>query len=158
MSSPQPSLPPPSEKGRNVVVVVAAIAGGAIVLAALIWVVGLAASDPEAEVAEPSPTAARSTSPTIDDKISAIVADAHSGRYFSNDFEDTYPDVQERGIVKGMMKTMERVGPATTDAALACMLSYFETERSFTDAVSGTRTELRRLGLKAATACVKYFA
>lgn len=153
-ASPPPPLPPPPKGRRNVVVVLVAIVGGALVLVALWFVVG----DPDAEVAEPSATAIPSSSSATDDRISAIVADAHSGRYFSNDFEDTYPEDQERGVVRGMMKTMERVGPAATDTALACMLSYFETERSFTDLVRGTRTELRRLGLKAATACVKYFA
>jgi hypothetical protein len=118
-------------------VVLVAIVGGALVLVALWFVVG----DPDAEVAEPSATAIPSSSSATDDRISAIVADAHSGRYFSNDFEDTYPEDQERGVVRGMMKTMERVGPAATDTALACMLSYFETERSFTDLVRGTRTD-----------------
>ena len=157
MSLPQASpplpLPPPPGRRRNAVVVLVAIVG-ALVLVALWLVVG----DPDTEVAEPSATVIPSSSSANDDRISAIVADAHSGRYFLNDFEDTYPNDQERGIVKGMMKTMERVGPAATDTALACMLSYIETERSFTDLVRGTRTELRRLGLKAATACVKYFA
>jgi hypothetical protein len=34
--------------------------------------------------------------------ITAIVADAHSGRYFSNRFGDTYPKAAEIGIVRGM--------------------------------------------------------
>jgi hypothetical protein len=63
-------------------------------------------------------------------RIPAIVADAHSGKYFANTFEDSYPKAAEIGMVTGMARTTDG-DPTVTDALLACSLSYIETHMSF---------------------------
>ena len=107
-----PSPPPPPEK-RYVAVIAVAIAAGILVVGSLMLFVGTAPGDAEPNVAAdadavesdaaPSPpvvtTPGVGTSPgPVSDpgRISAIVADAHSGKYFSNTFEDSYPKAAER--------------------------------------------------------------
>lgn len=63
-------------------------------------------------------------------RILAIISDAHSGRYFVNDFEDGYSFGMESALVQGMGRMTDRyTRPADkpTDEMVACMLSYVET-------------------------------
>ena len=102
-----PSPPPPPKKGYAAVIA-AGIATGILVVGSLILFVGTESGDAKLEVGAdadavesdtaPSPTMV--TTPRIGmspgpvgdpGRITAIVADAHSGRYFSNKFGEAYP-------------------------------------------------------------------
>lgn len=85
-------------------------------------------------------------------RIQTIISDAHSGRYFANDFADTYPAAFERGIVKGM--TWSPDSKLMSDEFLACMLSYIESYVSADDLVV-SRSMVERFGRKAAIGCIK---
>jgi hypothetical protein len=48
----------------------------------------------------------------------------HSGTYFSNTFEDSYPKAAEIGMMKGMIRATD--GDPTMSDVTACSLSYVE--------------------------------
>jgi hypothetical protein len=87
-------------------------------------------------------------------RISAIVADAHSGKYFSNKFEDSYPKAAEIGMMKGMIRATDD-DPTMSDALLACSLSYIETHVSFMELVTDPRSA-KKIGVKAGFACLDH--
>jgi hypothetical protein len=166
-----PSPPPPPKKGY-VAVIAAGIATGILVVGSLMLFVGTEPGDAKLEVGAdadavesdnaPSPTMA--TTPSIGTspgpvsgpgRITAIVADAHSGTYFSNKFGDTYPKAAEIGIVRGMATTTDG-NPNVSDALLACSLSYIETHMSLMELAMKDQKSAERLGLKAGFACIDY--
>jgi hypothetical protein len=166
-----PSPPPPPEKRYGAVIAVA-IATGILVVGSLMLFVGTAPDDAEPNVAAdadsvesdaaPSPpvvtTPGVGTSPgpvSDPDRISAIVADAHSGRYFANTFEDSYPKAAEIGMVTGMAGTTDG-DPAVSDELLACSLSYIETHMSLTELLKKDQKSAERIGVKAGIACLDY--
>jgi hypothetical protein len=166
-----PSPPPPPEKRYGAVIAVA-IATGFLVVGSLMLFVGTAPGDAEPNVAAdadavepdtaPSPTVVTTpgvgTSPgPVSDpgRISSIVADAHSGKYFSNKFEDSYPKAAEIGIVTGMARTTEG-DPAVSDALLACSLSYIETHMPLIELLKMDPKSANRIGVKAGFACLDY--
>ena len=166
-----PSTPPPPEK-RYVAVIAVAIVTGILVVGSLMLFVGTAPGDAEPKVAAdadavepdtaPSPTevttpgVGTSPSPVSDHRrISAIVADAHSGKYFSNKFEDSYPKAAEIGIVTGMARTTE-ADPTVSDALLACSLSYIETHMPLTELLGKDPKSAEKIGIKAGFACLEY--
>jgi hypothetical protein len=165
-----PSPPPPPKKGY-VAVIAVAIATGILVVGSLMLFVGTAPGDAEPELAadadavesgtapSPSmvttPSVGTSPSPVSDrGRISAIVADAHSGKYFSNKFEDSYPKAAEIGMMKGMIRATEG-DPTMSDALLACSLSYVETHVSFMELVTDPKSA-KKIGVKAGFACLDY--
>jgi hypothetical protein len=167
-----PSPPPPAKKGY-VAVMAVAIATGILVVGSLMLFVGTAPADTEPEVAAdadalesgtaPSPTmvttpsVGTSPSPVSDPgRISAIVADAHSGKYFSNKFEDSYPKAVEIALVKGMIRATDG-NPNVTDGALACALSYIETHLSSMELIKKGPKSTERIGVKAGFACLDYY-
>jgi hypothetical protein len=166
-----PSPPPPPKKGY-VAVIAAGIATGILVVGSLMLFVGTEPGDAKLEVGAdadavesdtaPSPTMA--TTPSIGTspgpvsgpgRIPAIVADAHSGTYFSNKFGDTYPKAAEIGIVRGMATTTDG-NPNVSDALLACSLSYIETHMSLLELAMKDQKSAERLGLEAGFACIDY--
>ena len=166
-----PSPPPPPEK-RYVAVIAVAIATGILVVGSLMLFVGTAPGDAEPNVSAdadavesdtaPSPTGVTTpgigTSPgPVSDpgRISAIVADAHSGKYFSNTFEDSYPKAAEIGMVTGMARTTDG-DPTVSDELLACSLSYIETHMSLTELLKKDQKSAERIGVKAGIACLDY--
>lgn len=166
-----PSPPPPPEKRYGAVIAVA-IAVGILVVGSLMFFVGTAPGDAEPNVAadantvEPdvassptvvtTPSVATSPGPVGDHgRISAIVADAHSGKYFSNRFEDSYPKAAEIGIVTGMARTTDG-DPTVTDALLACSLSYIETHMTFTELLKKDPGSAKKTGVRAGFACLDY--
>jgi hypothetical protein len=88
-------------------------------------------------------------------RISAIVADAHSGKYFSNTFEDSYPKAAEIGMVTGMARTTDG-DPTVSDELLACSLSYIETHMSLTELLKKDPSSAEKIGVKAGIACLDY--
>jgi hypothetical protein len=169
---PVPPSPPPEPKKRQVAVVVAAIATCILVVGSLMLFGGTAPGDAKPEGAAdadavepdiaPSPTVVTtprtgtSPSPVSDrGRISAIVADAHSGKYFSNKFGDSYPKAAEIGMMKGMIRATDG-DPTVSDALLACSLSYVETHLSFTELVKKDPESAKKLGVKAGFACLDY--
>jgi hypothetical protein len=166
-----PSPPPPPEK-RYVAVIAVAIATGILVVGSLMLFVGTAPGDAEPNVAAeadavetdtaPSPTGITTpsvgTSPNhVSDpgRISAIVADAHSGKYFANTFEDSYPKAAEIGMVTGMARTTDG-DPTVSDELLACSLSYIETHMSLTELLKQDQKSAEKIGVKAGIACLDY--
>lgn len=166
-----PSPPPPPEKRYGAVIAVA-IATGVLVVGSLMLFVGTAPGDAEPNVAtdadavEPdtassptvvtTPSVGTSPGPVGDHgRISAIVADAHSGEYFSNRYEDSYPKAAELGIVTGMARTTDG-DSAVTDALLACSLSYIETHMTFTELLKKDPKSAEKIGVKAGFACLDY--
>lgn len=166
-----PSPPPPPKKGY-VAVIAAGIATGILVVGSLMLFVGTEPGDAKLEVGAdadavesdtaPSPTMVTTPSigtspgPVSDPgRITAIVADAHSGTYFSNKFGDTYPKAAEIGIVRGMATTTDG-NPNVSDALLACSLSYIETHMSLMELAMKDQKSAERLGLKAGFACIDY--
>jgi hypothetical protein len=85
----------------------------------------------------------------------AIIADAHSDKYFSNRFQDAYPRSAEKGIVLGMIWKTDR-NPTMTDAVLACTLSFMESHVTFRD-VARHPESAEKLGMRAGFACLDYF-
>jgi hypothetical protein len=81
-------------------------------------------------------------------RITAVIADAHSGRYFTNDFEHTYSAGMESSIVMGM--DTYPVGKKPTDEMLACMLSYVESTTRGNDAFP---MDGDKVGVKATANC-----
>ena len=172
--SPLPPVPPwqpQAPKKRQVAIIVAVIATGILVVGSLMLFVGTA-RDAKPEVAadavaveseiEPSPTVV--TTPTIGtspspvsdrSRILAIVADAHSGKYFSNRFRDTYPKAAVIGMVSGMARSTDG-DPKVSDVLLACSLSYIETHLSFTELMTKDPKSTQRIGVKAGFACIDY--
>ena len=173
--SPLPPVPPwqpQAPKKRQVAIIVAVIATGILVVGSLMLFVGTAPGDANPEVAadavaveseiEPSPTVV--TTPTIGtspspvsdrSRILAIVADAHSGKYFSNKFRDTYPKAAVIGMVTGMARSTDG-DPNVSDVLLACSLSYIETHLSFTELMTKDPKSTQRIGVKAGFACIDY--
>jgi hypothetical protein len=166
-----PSPPPPPEK-RYVAVITVAIATGILVVGSLMLFVGTAPGDAEPNVAAdadavesdtaPSPTGVTTPSvgtspgPVSDPgRISAIVADAHSGKYFANTFEDSYPKAAEIGMVTGMARTTDG-DPTVSDEVLACSLSYIETHMPLTELLKMDQKSAQKLGVKAGIACLDY--
>ncbi len=166
-----PSPPPPPEKRYGAVIAVA-IATGILVVGSLMLFVGTAPGDAETNVAAdadaaesdtaPSPTAVTTPSigtspgPVSDPvRISAIVADAHSGKYFANTFEDSYPKAAEIGMVTGMARTTDG-DPTVSDEVLACSLSYIETHMPLTELLKMDQQSAQKLGVKAGIACLDY--
>ena len=166
-----PSPPPPPEK-RYVAVIAVAIVTGILVVGSLMLFVGTAPGDAEPNVAAdadavesdaaPSPPAVTTPSvgtspdPVSDHgRISAIVADAHSGKYFSNTFEDSYPKAAEIGMVTGMARTTDG-DPTVSDEVLACSLSYIETHMPLTELLKMDQQSAEKLGVKAGIACLDY--
>jgi hypothetical protein len=166
-----PSPPPPPEK-RYVAVIAVAIATGILVVGSLMLFVGTAPGDAEPNVAAdadavesdtaPSPTGVTTPSvgtspgPVSDPgRISAIVADAHSGKYFANTFEDSYPKAAEIGMVTGMARTTDG-DPTVSDEVLACSLSYIETNMPLTELLKMDQKSAQKLGVKAGIACLDY--
>ena len=85
----------------------------------------------------------------------AIIGDAHSGRYFGNDFQDKYSSLDEMLIVRGMIKNTHD-DPTLTDAFYACVLSYMETHWSL-DYVTTHPGSEEEVGLRASVACDEYY-
>ena len=166
-----PSPPPPPEK-RYVAVIAVAIATGILVVGSLMLFVGTAPGDAEPNVSAdadavesdtaPSPivvtilSVGTSPNPVSDPgRISAIVADAHSGKYFANTFEDSYPKAAEIGMVTGMARTTDG-DPTVSDELLACSLSYIETHMSLTELLKQDQKSAEKIGVKAGIACLDY--
>ena len=174
---PSPPLPPERRYGA---VIAVAIATGALVVGSLMLFVGTAPGDAEPNAAadaepkmgadadavesEPAPSPTVVTTPSVGTspgpvsnpgRISAIVADAHSGAYFSNNFEDSYPKAAEIGLVTGMARTTDG-DPAVTDALLACSLSYIETHLTLTELLKKDPKSAEKIGVKAGFACLDY--
>jgi hypothetical protein len=166
-----PSPPPPPEK-RYVAVIAVAIATCILVVGSLMLFVGTSSGDAEPNVSAdsdavesdtaPSPPVATTPSvgtspdPVSDPgRISAIVADAHSGKYFANTFEDSYPKAAEIGMVTGMARTTDG-DPTVSDEVLACSLSYIETHMSLTELLKMDQKSAEKLGVKAGIACLDY--
>ena len=174
-----PPAPPPvpePQRRRNVVVVAAAIGVCILLLVSVIWLISETAGDPQPkEVAESdvaqsapldtspnpitSPSSSTSPGPSTSpiaasdrSRALAIIAEAHSGKYFSNRFEDTYPKQVEVAMVIGMIGETDS-DPLVTDALLACTLSYVETHVSFTYLAKHAK-EAERLGFRAGLACL----
>ena len=171
MSFPPVPPPPPPEK-RYVAIIAVAIVTGILVVGSLMLFVGTEPGDAEPTIAAdadavepdtaPSPTEVTtpgvSTSPgPVSDqgRISAIVADAHSGTYFSNKFEDSYPNAAEMGIVTGMARATEG-DPTVSDALLACSLSYIETHMPLMELVKMDPKSAEKIGVKAGLACLDH--
>jgi hypothetical protein len=169
---PVPPPPPPPPEKRYVAVIAVAIVTGILVVGSLMLFVGTAPGvaeptvAPDADAVEsdtaPSPTVVTtpsvgtSPSPVSDPaRISAIVADAHSGKYFSNKFEDSYPKAAEIALVTGMARTTDSE-PTVTDAVLACTLSYIETHMSSMELFKKDPKSAERIGVKAGFACLDY--
>jgi hypothetical protein len=91
---------------------------------------------------------------TSHDRILAIVADAHSGKYFSNDFEDSYPSGAEVAIVRAAIRS-SRGYPAITDALIACRLSHMLSHWSFTYLTTHPNSS-EEVALRASVACDDY--
>lgn len=104
-----------------------------------------------------SPSSVSSPSPGSDrDRILAIIADAHSGKYFSNEFQDTYPKSAEMGMVQGMIWKADGDPTVTvTDPLLACTLSFVETHLTFREAFRQPQSA-KRIGIRAGFACLDY--
>lgn len=173
-----PPAPPPvpePKRRRNVVVIAAAIGVCILLLVSVIWLMGETSGDPQPkEVAESdvqtapldtspnpitSPSSITSPGPSTSpiaasdrSRALAIIAEAHSGKYFSNRFEDTYPKQVEVAMVMGMIGETDS-DPLVTDALLACTLSYVETHVSFTYLAKHAK-EAERLGFRAGLACL----
>src|SRR5262245_12867408 len=168
---PSPPPPPPPEKRYGAVIAVA-IATGILVVGSLMLFVGTAPGDAEPNVtadedaieSDTAPPPTEVTTPSIGispgpvsdpSRISSIVADAHSGKYFSNKFEDSYPKAAEIGIVTGMARTTED-DPTVSDALLACSLSYIETHMPLLELLKMDPESAKRIGAKAGFACLDY--
>jgi pimeloyl-ACP methyl ester carboxylesterase len=88
------------------------------------------------------------------DRILAIVADAHSGKYFSNDFRDSYPNWVEVAFVRAAIRDNRR-DPTITDALIACTLSHMLSHWSFTYLTTHPNTG-EEVALRARVACDDY--
>jgi len=103
------------------------------------------------------PVTCTDTSPspgTNHDRILAIVADAHSGKYFSNDFQDSYPSGAEVAIVRAAIRS-SRGYPTITDALIACRLSHMLSHWSFTYLMTHPNSG-EEVALRASVACDDY--
>ena len=95
-----------------------------------------------------TPSVGTSPGPVSDSgQIRTIVADAHSGQYFSNKFGDTYPKAAKIDIVRGMATTTDG-NPNVSDALLACSLFYIETHMSLMELAMKDRSRPRSSGSK----------
>lgn len=92
---------------------------------------------------------------TIHDRISAIIDDAHSSKYFDNDYQDRYSRRAEAAIVKGLIDAT-RGDPTMTDELYACVLSYIETHSAFTYVTDLPGSE-PEIGRRAGVACDDYY-
>ena len=88
------------------------------------------------------------------DRIVAIVDDAHSGKYFSNDFQDSYPNWVEVAFVRDAIRN-SRKDPTITDALIACTLSHMLSHWSFTYLTTHPNTG-EEVALRARVACDAY--
>jgi pimeloyl-ACP methyl ester carboxylesterase len=103
------------------------------------------------------PVTCTGTSPssgTNHDRIFAIIADAHSGKYFSNDFQDSYPSGAEVAIVRAAIRS-SRGYPTITDALIACRLSHMLSHWSFTYLTTHPNSG-EEVALRASVACDDY--
>ena len=91
---------------------------------------------------------------TNHDRILANIADAHSGKYFSNDFQDSYPNGAEVAIVRAAIRS-SREYPAITDALIACRLSHMLSHWSFTYLMAHPNSG-EEVALRASVACDDY--
>ena len=171
MSFPPVPPPPPPQKRYGAIIAVAVVTG-VLVVGSLMLFVGTAPGDAEPNVAadqdavesDTAPPPTEVTTPSLGTspgpvsepgRFSSIVADAHSGAYFSNKFEDSYPRAAEIGIVTGMARTTDG-DPTVTDALLACSLSYIETRMTFTELLKKDPKSAEKIGVKAGFACLDY--
>jgi hypothetical protein len=141
---PPPPASAPARGGPNRTVI------AVVVLAVL---VGIGGAGLLARGGDPTAPLRGTPAPAVLDqaRIDAIVRDAHSGRYFSNDHAESYPALFETGFVKGGLKTQ----PDMPDRAAACMLSYVETKWSFS-ALMKRMDEVKQIGTAAGLHCVKF--
>ena len=140
--SPPPSPPPPSRRpNRLVPASVALVVGIAVSLA----VAGLLRSSDDA-----SDGAVGTASNATDGRVAAILDDAHSGRYFTNDLRDTYDPSFEYGMVRGILSSPS--AGVLSDRMVACVVSYIETNVSSGDLVADGRNP-ERYGAAAGAAC-----
>lgn len=163
---PAPPSPPPTAtaaKRPSAVVLVLGVVAFLLVTTSIATSLVLAtrrgdsgASGTRGEPATPAPAASSSPSGpgSRQARVKAIIANAHSGRYFSNDFQVTYPPMFERQFVIGAMGSAPK---SMSDEYLACTLSYVETNHRASDLISYMKDKatLARLGLKAAAACIQ---
>jgi hypothetical protein len=146
---PPPSAPPASpSRGRTV--------GAVVVLAVLVAVGGIgvlvSGAGKSGDATGADTTRQVHASGSVDQaRIDEIVADAHSGRYFSNDHAGSYPAVFETGFVKGGLQSR----PDMSNRAAACILSYVETKWTFTALMDHT-DQVKQIGADAGLHCVKY--
>jgi hypothetical protein len=91
------------------------------------------------------------SSGATDAHVAAILEDAHSGRYFSNDRSDTYEPQFEYGMVRGMLASPS--AETLSDEMVACVVSYIETNVSSGDLLADDRAP-EKYGADAARACV----
>ena len=91
---------------------------------------------------------------TNQDRISAIITDAHSGKYFSNDVQDSYPGRVEVAIVRLAIRS-SRTNPAIRDAFIACTLSHMLSHSSFTYLTTHPNSG-EEVTLRARVACDQY--
>jgi pimeloyl-ACP methyl ester carboxylesterase len=88
------------------------------------------------------------------DRILAIIADAQSGKYFSNDFQDSYPSGAVVAIVRAAIRS-SRGHPMITDALIACRLSHMLSHWSFTYLTTHPNSG-EEVALRASVACDDY--
>ena len=159
-----PLPPPPAPKRPNVAALVGAVAG-VVVLVGLIWLVSSVGNPEREETEEPdarrsttvatSPSPVTSPTPAIDSaRVEAVIADAHSGKYFTNDHRDLFPRAAEVYMAQDVI-TRADADPTITDAFLACTLSSIETHTTFMRFVDHPRL-VERLGTESWYACLDY--
>ena len=88
------------------------------------------------------------------DRILAIIADAQSGKYFSNDFQDSYPSGAEAALVRAAIRS-SRGDPMITGALIACRLSHMLSHWSFTYLTTHPNS-VEEVALRASVACDDY--
>jgi hypothetical protein len=166
-------------------VIVLAVVAVLLVGGGVAWMTSVGSGEPESsdETAEsdagrisgtsPSPSTIASASPAaspdavdpVDEdidphRVSTIISDAHSGRYFSNEYEDTYPRMMEAGMVAGMILAAaddKQLSSVITDEFLACSLSYVETNWSYSYVSKHAKAVgSPKVGVKILSSCVDY--
>jgi hypothetical protein len=96
-----------------------------------------------------------SSSPVANhDRILAIIADAQSGKYFSNDLQDSYPSGAVVAIVRAAIRSSRR-NPTITDALIACRISHMLSHWSFTYLTTHPNSG-EEVALRASVACDDY--
>jgi hypothetical protein len=106
-------------------------------------------------VGQPGPSPDQTPSQTVGlDRILAIIADAHSGRYFSNDFGSEYSRLEEVAFLRGMIESTSG-DPTMTDEFYACALSVMETHWSPTEVLMDADSA-EEVGSRAGIGCAIY--